>query len=350
LIETEQGHADEGFFDDDIIDIFVEEAAEVLEEIDEFYPQWLADSENIAALEEIRRGFHTLKGSGRMVRAVVIGDLAWSIEVLLNRVLDGTVPSTGAVYSLVQKAAEQIPALVDSFKRHLPTVRTKQIETIIVQAEAICRGELIQVDEDEVLIDRYETDAELTDVPMATTLMVADEAGLGVPLSKSNILGSTSRVEDFVDKSQFDALQERCASTEGSVTRLLSAYEKLTLQSDALDQRVSQADSDASVYVSRQEVHGFSDQLKALEKEIQELRYFIKGSSQKMLEDLRKEQDSHVQRVFLRVEELESEIDEGRKNTLKLSTRINLAIALAAIFSLCGGGLGAAMMYFLHHS
>jgi len=61
--------------DDEIIEIFVEEAEEVLETIAEFTPKWKADRENEEARAEVRRAYHTLKGSGRMVGATTIGEL-----------------------------------------------------------------------------------------------------------------------------------------------------------------------------------------------------------------------------------------------------------------------------------
>jgi chemosensory pili system protein ChpA (sensor histidine kinase/response regulator) len=76
--------------DDDICEIFAEEVEEVLETIQNFLPKWSANFENKSALTEVRRGFHTLKGSGRMVGAKVVGELAWSIENMLNRVIDKT--------------------------------------------------------------------------------------------------------------------------------------------------------------------------------------------------------------------------------------------------------------------
>ena len=41
-------------------------------------------------LRPIRRVFHTLKGSGRLVGAKTLGEFAWKTENMLNRVLDGT--------------------------------------------------------------------------------------------------------------------------------------------------------------------------------------------------------------------------------------------------------------------
>ncbi|HBZ99939.1 MAG TPA: hypothetical protein DEO97_15070, partial [Pseudomonas sp.] len=53
--------------------------------------------------------FHTLKGSGRMVRALIIGELAWSIENLLNRVLDRTIVAGDSVRQVVRDVVELMP-------------------------------------------------------------------------------------------------------------------------------------------------------------------------------------------------------------------------------------------------
>jgi len=82
---------DEEPVDDDLLEVFIEEAAEVLDAIGEYLPRWLDDTSDKHALGEVRRAFHTLKGSGRMVRALVIGEFAWSVENLLNRVLDRSI-------------------------------------------------------------------------------------------------------------------------------------------------------------------------------------------------------------------------------------------------------------------
>lgn len=74
--------------DEELQEVFVEEAGEVLETLAEFVPQWQQDPADDKALAEVRRAFHTLKGSGRMVRALVVGELAWAIENMLNRVIE----------------------------------------------------------------------------------------------------------------------------------------------------------------------------------------------------------------------------------------------------------------------
>ena len=103
--------------DDEIIEIFVEEAGEVLEALNEHFPRWVANQSDEEALVEFRRAFHTLKGSGRMVGASTVGELAWSIENMLNRVIDKTIPPTPELVELVRRVHGLIPSLVDAFAR-----------------------------------------------------------------------------------------------------------------------------------------------------------------------------------------------------------------------------------------
>jgi chemosensory pili system protein ChpA (sensor histidine kinase/response regulator) len=106
--------------DDEIIEIFVEEAGEVLEALNEYFPRWAANQSDSEALVEFRRAFHTLKGSGRMVGALTVGELAWSVENMMNRVIDQTIVATPVLIQLVRTVHGLIPALVDAFAKRQP--------------------------------------------------------------------------------------------------------------------------------------------------------------------------------------------------------------------------------------
>ena len=108
--------SDEELVDDEILGIFVEEAEEVLQTIHEFYPRLRQNHEDREALTEVRRAFHTLKGSGRLVGASSLGELAWSVENLLNRVIDQTIKPTDDLFALIDEANERIPALINEFR------------------------------------------------------------------------------------------------------------------------------------------------------------------------------------------------------------------------------------------
>ena len=86
--------------DAELLSVFLEEADEVLRNIEASMP---ADSQD--ALTTIRRGFHTLKGSGRMVGLMDLGEIAWEIEQLLNGWLESKRPATPALVELIAAAA-----------------------------------------------------------------------------------------------------------------------------------------------------------------------------------------------------------------------------------------------------
>ena len=65
-------------------------------------PAWSQTPHDQEILTNIRRHFHTLKGSGRMVGAKSSGELAWAVEDTLNRVISGSVPLDTTVQRFAQ--------------------------------------------------------------------------------------------------------------------------------------------------------------------------------------------------------------------------------------------------------
>lgn len=132
--------ADEEPIDEELREVFIEEAGEVLETIGEYLPSWLANTDDRDALTEIRRAFHTLKGSGRMVRALVIGELAWSIENLLNRVLDRSIAASPAVLQVVQDVVALMPELVEEYAASAQRQRD-DVDRLAATAHALAKGQ-----------------------------------------------------------------------------------------------------------------------------------------------------------------------------------------------------------------
>ncbi|MBD9367391.1 Hpt domain-containing protein [Xanthomonas sp. XNM01] len=103
------GFDQSGEMDAEIREVFLEEFDEELANLARLMPAWRALPNDMERLRPIRRVFHTLKGSGRLVGARALGEFSWKIESMLNRVLDGTRPASPAVLDLVQKACDVLP-------------------------------------------------------------------------------------------------------------------------------------------------------------------------------------------------------------------------------------------------
>src|SRR5690606_36469336 len=97
--------------DDEIREIFLEEFEEEIANLRDMLPEWREAPDDLERLRRIRRVFHTLKGSGRLVGARTLGEFAWKTENMLNRVLDGSRPPSPAVMALVTQSYETLPQL-----------------------------------------------------------------------------------------------------------------------------------------------------------------------------------------------------------------------------------------------
>ncbi len=75
-------------FDAELLDIYLTEAEEVLAHIAQNCQALRVNSTDIEALIEVRRSYHTLKGSGRTVGLNTMGDIAGQVEHFLNGVID----------------------------------------------------------------------------------------------------------------------------------------------------------------------------------------------------------------------------------------------------------------------
>ena len=90
--------------DAELLGIYLEEADEVLAGIRDHLELLRAHTADKSALTTIRRAFHTLKGSGRMVGLTRLGAASWAVEQTLNHWLQEGRAATPDLMSLVSAA------------------------------------------------------------------------------------------------------------------------------------------------------------------------------------------------------------------------------------------------------
>ena len=125
--------------DDEIREVFVEEVAEEIDNINRQLPAWKADIGDAEKLKPVRRSFHTLKGSGRLVGAMALGEFSWKIENMLNRVLDKSIPPSAAVLALLDHAAAALPPLLSGLRGEGPV--QADLAGIMAVADKLTAGE-----------------------------------------------------------------------------------------------------------------------------------------------------------------------------------------------------------------
>ena len=124
--------------DEEIVEIFIEEAVEVLGELHEHLPRWRENNNDEEALAVIRRSFHTLKGSGRLLGAEMIGEFSWKFENVLNRVIDNKITASDDLFSVLDEALAVLPQLIEQLKGNREPI--DNIMDLMDSADALADG------------------------------------------------------------------------------------------------------------------------------------------------------------------------------------------------------------------
>ncbi|MDA7415386.1 Hpt domain-containing protein [Xenophilus arseniciresistens] len=135
LADTEVTELEE----DDLQAIFLEEAGEVLQQGRAAVIALERDPTDTAELTVLRRAFHTLKGSSRMVGLMDYGDAAWAYEQVLNTWLADQRPVTSELLSGATQALDQFSQWADAIARR--EAHGWEPAPLRAAAEALGRGE-----------------------------------------------------------------------------------------------------------------------------------------------------------------------------------------------------------------
>jgi chemosensory pili system protein ChpA (sensor histidine kinase/response regulator) len=120
--------ASEEAVDAELLETYLEEAVEVLASVRENLRLCQAQPADREALTTIRRGFHTLKGSGRMVGLVDLGEVAWAVEQVMNKWLQEERTATPALLNFIAQAHDRFEHWVG---------RLQAEGSVVVEAEGL---------------------------------------------------------------------------------------------------------------------------------------------------------------------------------------------------------------------
>ena len=192
LVETttlpEDSYLDQ---DAEILEIFVEEIEEIFVELSTLFTTWFENPSDQETLSTIRRHFHTLKGSGRMVGAKSAGELAWTVEDILNRAMSGTIPLDDKVQYFAQTVFK-----IYQYKLY-PIFKTVQLADIDLRP-LVLLGQQIQqkLSLEPALEELLELATNLTAEDGITGLEFKDERSSAVDTEAEGIETENTETED----------------------------------------------------------------------------------------------------------------------------------------------------------
>ena len=106
--------------DTELLDIFLEEAADILDSSGAALLRWQAEPKNRQEVETLLRDLHTLKGGARMVEIGPIGDLAHELEFLYEGLSAGLLAPSAELFALLQGCHDRLAQMIDAVADGLP--------------------------------------------------------------------------------------------------------------------------------------------------------------------------------------------------------------------------------------
>lgn len=113
---SDRGRIGSSEVDDDLRSVFIAEVKSEIGNLRRNLMLWKAAPTNLGRLMPLRRSFHTLKGSSRMVGVPSLGDFNARFERLLDRVIDKSLAPDAAVVAVVEQAVAALPELLAQFE------------------------------------------------------------------------------------------------------------------------------------------------------------------------------------------------------------------------------------------
>lgn len=118
--------------DEELQDIFLAEAEEVLANIAQYLKLLSLNATDSEALTDLRRAFHTLKGSGRTVGLIGMSKVAWAVEKLLNLMIERKVYPNPQHLEFIERVAGAFSRCVG----HLQADKKVTLNPSVFQKEA----------------------------------------------------------------------------------------------------------------------------------------------------------------------------------------------------------------------
>lgn len=162
--------SDDAMIDAELLTIFLEEAREVFRSIDEALAASQADPASVPHLTTLRRAFHTLKGSSRMVGLRQFGEAAWAMEQLFNFWLAEERVGNEPLYQLTLSARQRMEDWIDQIGAG--DLHAVQPTDLISAAERVKQGEVFFFNESSVTLEKKPDEPDSPTNPAET----ADEA------------------------------------------------------------------------------------------------------------------------------------------------------------------------------
>ncbi|MHB1229756.1 MAG: hybrid sensor histidine kinase/response regulator [Halothiobacillus sp.] len=125
--------------DPDILQIFLEEAEELLEKADGYIAHWRSHPHDLDSIRLLHRNLHTLKGGARMAGLLNLADVTHLLEDRLDRARDRGVERVDHLIILVQHTYDALGKMLDLVRQQEPIPAQVALLAQIVSEDVVVR-------------------------------------------------------------------------------------------------------------------------------------------------------------------------------------------------------------------
>ncbi|MBS7326283.1 MAG: response regulator [Thiopseudomonas sp.] len=108
--------------DAELVEIFLEEAFEVLENVASSMQEWLSDRDNFRHVESLQRDLHTLKGGARMAEIAEVANLAHELEYLYEDLTNGRMQYSEGLDGFLYQAHDLLNEMLEAVRDNQPII------------------------------------------------------------------------------------------------------------------------------------------------------------------------------------------------------------------------------------
>ncbi len=240
--------------DPELVEIFLEEAAELLESIEDTLQKCSDNLSEGGVVADLQRTLHTLKGGARLSGAIPIGDLSHGFESYLTEVERGTIENDMGDLHFAHRLTDRLSEQVDDLLKG-PSLRGA--EDLLGELDRRIRGESIESDPivaNGVAIESAGTEA--SSLPEFAEI----ESDKAEPVSSQTVAANDQpEEEEPAGTDTIPRVEEKTSSVTVSTEEAKTFQppsrpqrEQVRVRSDLLDRLVNNA-GEVSIYRSRLE-------------------------------------------------------------------------------------------------
>ncbi|WP_407275591.1 Hpt domain-containing protein [Halothiobacillus sp. DCM-1] len=217
--------------DPDILQIFLEEAEELLEKADGYIAHWRAHPHDLDSIRLLHRNLHTLKGGARMAGLLNLADVTHLLEDRLDRARDRGVERAEWLIALVQHTYDALGVMLDLVRAHepIPTQLALLVQIASDGAPAIpSASEPVSVIASPAAVTPLPVESpRVAAAPMESE--VAEAAPEATAPHATNLVNEVRREQIRVDADRIDAMVNQVGETvllQARIERQVNGFER----------------------------------------------------------------------------------------------------------------------------